>query len=144
MIPRPYFIHVDHQTSARKEFATAGRGSRLPTGNPLGRTAAKPVFMRNIAKLLRFAQKKRLPVGMNAFSKKMVDPQLSTAVVFGTCLDEQFVDTVLKLIQDGLSVWIPVDAVATKSGTNRKNLFIELRKCGAQMGNADFVLAQLA
>jgi len=72
--------------------------------------------------------------------KLLKKSRLKNCVVFGVAIDYGLEQTILKLIENGFKVWIPVDAVKPINEENREPVMKELRTKGAEMWNTEFIL----
>lgn len=61
-------------------------------------------------------------------------------VVYGVAIDYGLEKLVLKLLESGFKVWIPVDAVKPINEENREPVMKELRSKGAEMWNTEFII----
>jgi|WetSurMetagenome_2_1015567.scaffolds.fasta_scaffold77839_3 nicotinamidase-related amidase len=61
-------------------------------------------------------------------------------VVYGVAIDLGLEKLVLKLLETGFKVWIPVDAVKPINEDNREPVMKELRSKGAEMWNTEFII----
>lgn len=72
--------------------------------------------------------------------KLLKKSRIKNCVVFGVAIDYGLEQTILKLLENGFKVWIPVDAVKPINEENREPVMKELRTKGAEMWNTEFIL----
>lgn len=74
------------------------------------------------------------------FLKAMKAGGIKTCVVYGLALDYGLEALVLRLLKEGLNVFVPVDAVKAINEDNRRMALVELSRFGAKMWNTEFIL----
>lgn len=83
--------------------------------------------------------------GFNIFNnphtlKLLKSTRIKNCVVFGVAIDYGLEQTILRLIENGFKVWLPVDAVKPINEANREPVMKELRTKGAEMWNTEFII----
>ena len=73
--------------------------------------------------------------------KLLKKTRLKNCVVFGVAIDYGLEQTILKLLEYGFKVWVPVDAVKAINEDNREPVMKELRSKGAEMWNTEFIIS---
>lgn len=66
--------------------------------------------------------------------------RVKNCVVFGVAIDYGLEQTILKFLENGFKVWVPVDAVKPINEENREPVMKELRSKGAEMWNTEFII----
>jgi len=69
--------------------------------------------------------------------------RVKNCVVYGVAIDYGLEKLVLRLLEAGFKVYIPVDAVKPINEANREPVLKELRAKGAEMWNTEFIAANL-
>ncbi len=66
--------------------------------------------------------------------------RIKNCIVYGIAIDYGIEQVILKLLENGFKVWVPVDAVKPINEENREPVMKELRSKGAEMWNTEFIV----
>jgi nicotinamidase-related amidase len=142
-------IYDPKKPNKGQKFCLAGtKGQKKITETLVKNPCTIPAAKKKINYAAVFKKNKQIIIeksNFKLFGNSHVWPLLKASriknfVVYGIAVDYGIEQVILKLLEKGCKVWIPVDAVKPINEENREPVMKELRSKGAEMWNTDFII----